>query len=128
MEDVVEANVLALTGGGGEMMNIGTGVGTSVNDIFRELKALLGFVGDPIYDAARPGEVQRIYLDASRAARIIGWHPRVTFVDGLRRTIEWSRGRNDCDVARVSGRRRARIRSPTNLPHESYRERAGRAA
>ncbi|HYM81479.1 MAG TPA: NAD-dependent epimerase/dehydratase family protein [Candidatus Limnocylindria bacterium] len=92
VEDVVEANALALAAGGGETMNIGTGVGTSVNDIFRELKALLGFVGDPIYDAPRPGEVQRIYLDASRAAKILDWHPRVTFVEGLRRTIEWSRG------------------------------------
>jgi UDP-glucose 4-epimerase len=91
VEDVVEANVLALTAGGGEMMNIGTGIGTSVNDIFRELKALLGFVGDPIYDAARPGEVQRIYLDASRAAAILGWRPRVPFVEGLGRTVEWSR-------------------------------------
>ncbi len=89
--DVVEANVLALSRGGGEMLNLGTGVGTSVNEIFRELKSILGFEGDPIYEAPRPGEVQRIYLDASRAREVLGWAPVVGFRDGLIRTVEWSR-------------------------------------
>ncbi len=91
VDDVVEANVLALERGGGEMVNIGTGIGTSVNQIFRELKSILGFEGDPIYEPARPGEVQKIYLDASRAREVLGWSPRVTFRAGLERTVAWSR-------------------------------------
>src|SRR5262245_34424501 len=71
--DVVEANVLALERGSGEIVNLGTGVPTSVNDIFRELKSILSFSGEPIYEAARLGEIQRIYLDASRAAQVLGW-------------------------------------------------------
>ncbi|MGH7742311.1 MAG: NAD-dependent epimerase/dehydratase family protein [Candidatus Eiseniibacteriota bacterium] len=89
--DVVEANVLALGGGSGEMLNLGTGVGTSVNDIVRELNVILGTRIEPIYEAARPGEVQRIYLDASRAAKSLGWKPRTSFRDGLGQTVEWSR-------------------------------------
>jgi UDP-glucose 4-epimerase len=89
--DVVEANELALALGSGEMVNLGTGIGTSVNDIFRELKAIVGFTGEPIYEAARPGEVQRIYLDATRAKRVLGWTPRMSFRDGLAQTVEWSR-------------------------------------
>jgi len=91
VSDVVDANVTALETGSGEMLNLGTGIGTSVNDIVRELKLILGFSEDAIYDAARPGEVQRIYLDASRAKRVLGWSPQVEFSDGLRRTVEWSR-------------------------------------
>ena len=91
VEDVVEANVLALSGGSGEMVNIGTGVGTSVNDIVRELKAITGFAGEAIHLPARAGEVQRIYLDASRAKRVLGWAPKVTFREGLEKTVEWSR-------------------------------------
>jgi len=91
VSDVVEANVLALEKGSGEMLNLGTGIGTSVNDIVRELKAILDFHEDVIHDAARPGEVQRIYLDASRAKRVLGWVPGVSFTEGLRRTVEWSR-------------------------------------
>ena len=89
--DIVEANVLALDRGSGEMCNIGSGVGVSVNQIFRELKSLLGFQGEAIYEAPRPGEVQRIYLDAARAQRVLGWRPQTSFRDGLARTIAWSR-------------------------------------
>ena len=91
VEDVVNANLLALDRGSGEMVNLGTGVGTSVNDIFRELKSIIGFAGDPIYEPPRPGEVQRIYLDAARAKEKLGWTPEVSFAEGLRRTVEWSR-------------------------------------
>jgi len=91
VDDVVEANVLALTGGSGEVLNLGTGVGTSVNDIVRELGSLLGFAPDAIHEEPRPGEIQRIYLDASRAKRVLGWTPRVGFREGLERTVAWSR-------------------------------------
>jgi len=89
--DVVEANELALSGGSGEMMNLGTGVGTSVNDIFRELRGILSFAGEPIYEPPRPGEVQRIYLDATRAREVLGWRARTSFHDGLVETVAWSR-------------------------------------
>jgi UDP-glucose 4-epimerase len=89
--DVVEGNELALAQGSGEMVNLGTGIGTSVNDIFRELKAIVGFTGDPVYEAARPGEVQRIYLDATKAKQVLGWTPGMSFRDGLAQTVAWSR-------------------------------------
>jgi UDP-glucose 4-epimerase len=89
--DAVEANELALAKGSGAMVNLGTGIGTSVNAIFRELKAILGFAGEPIYEAPRPGEVQRIYLDAARARELLEWTPRTSFRDGLIQTVEWSR-------------------------------------
>lgn len=91
VSDVVDANVIALEKGSGEMLNLGTGIGTSVNDIVRELKVILGFAEDAIHEPPRPGEVQRIYLDASRAKSVLGWAPRVSFADGLRRTVEWTR-------------------------------------
>ena len=89
--DVVEANEIALSRGSGEMVNLGTGVGTSVNDIFRELQRILAFPGEPIYEAPRPGEIQRIYLDAARAREVLGWTPRVSFREGLERTVAWTR-------------------------------------
>ena len=91
VSDVVEANVRALEQASGEIMNLGTGIGTSVNDIVRELKVILDFREDAIHEPARAGEIQRIYLDASRAKRILGWTPSVTFAEGLRRTVEWTR-------------------------------------
>jgi UDP-glucose 4-epimerase len=91
VSDVVEANRLALERGSGAVVNLGTGVGTSVNQIVHTLRALLRFEGEPIYAPARPGEINRIYLDASRARGVLGWEPRVPFVEGLERTVAWSR-------------------------------------
>lgn len=93
VDDVVDANLLALDRGNGDTMNLGTGVGTSVNQIYRMLQTALGFRDDPIYVPARPGEVQRNYLDASRARQVLGWEPRVPLAEGLRRTIEWFRSK-----------------------------------
>jgi UDP-glucose 4-epimerase len=91
VSDVVAANEIALGRGSGEMVNLGTGVGTSVLDIVRELNRILGTRIEPIFEAARPGEIQKIYLDATRARRVLGWEPKVSFADGLTRTVEWSR-------------------------------------
>lgn len=88
--DVVDANERALERGSGAVVNLGTGIGTSVNDIVRELQAITGFAGEPIHDDPRPGEVQRIYLDATLARQVLGWEPQVAFRDGLRKTVEWS--------------------------------------
>lgn len=91
VHDVVEAGMLAIDAADGETMNLGTGVGTSVLDIVNEVNAILGTTLEPIFEAERPGEIQRITLDASRAKRVMGWAPRTTFSDGLRRTVAWFR-------------------------------------
>ncbi|MGH7726405.1 MAG: SDR family oxidoreductase, partial [Candidatus Eiseniibacteriota bacterium] len=91
VDDVVRANELALGAGSGETVNIGWGRGISVNDIVRTLRKLLAFEDEPIYADARPGEIQRIYLDAARARRVLGWEPQVSFEEGLGRTVAWHR-------------------------------------
>jgi UDP-glucose 4-epimerase len=89
--DIVAANLLALERGGGTMLNIGTGIGTSVNDIVRTINEVLGTRIEPIHEAPRAGEIQRIYLDSTLARQTLGWEPTVSFLEGLRRTIEWHR-------------------------------------
>jgi UDP-glucose 4-epimerase len=89
--DVVTANLRSLEQGSGEVVNLGTAVGTSVLDIVREANAALGTSIQPIFEDARAGEVQRIYLDASRAKEVLGWTATVSFSEGLRRTIDWAR-------------------------------------
>lgn len=89
ISDIVEANRLALTKGAGEILNIGSGVGRSVNEIFSTLAEILNFNKPPEHAPARPGEIKRVYLDAARAGQILGWKPRVAFEDGLRETVKW---------------------------------------
>ena len=88
VEDVVEANILAINRGDGTAYNIGTGRGTSVNRIFELLQSITTYKWDPERGPSRPGEVYKISLDSTRAAQELGWTPQVTLEDGLRKTVE----------------------------------------
>jgi UDP-glucose 4-epimerase len=97
--DIVAANVAALTRGSGEIVNIGSGTGVSVNQIVTVLARLLDFRESPKYAPARAGEIYKIYLDPTHAKEILGWKAQVPFEEGLRRTIEWHRRRRVGAVA-----------------------------
>jgi UDP-glucose 4-epimerase len=89
VRDIVSANILAMNNGDGGIYNIGCGQGTSVNQIYRELSKIIEFGRAPIYKPARPGEIYKIYLDAKKAKKDLGWSPLISFSDGLRATVEW---------------------------------------
>jgi UDP-glucose 4-epimerase len=69
--------------------NIGTGNATSVNQLFTILQDIIGFPGEPLYGPARPGELQRSYLNADRARAKLGWEPRVDITFGLTATAKY---------------------------------------
>jgi UDP-glucose 4-epimerase len=91
--DCVQANVLALENGSGEIFNIGTGRPVSVLEIAKVLRDATGYQGEFDYGPEKPGEVYRIFLDASKARRELGWEPRMTLEDGLAKTVEYFRER-----------------------------------
>jgi UDP-glucose 4-epimerase len=91
VSDVARANVLSLENGGGQLLNIGSGNGTSVNTIYERLAALTGFSGQPIISPAKAGEVRRIFLDSTRAQHILGWRTNTSLTDGLRSTVAFFR-------------------------------------
>jgi len=86
--DIARANVLALTRGAGETLNIGVGEGTSVNTIYAALTAAAGISAEPRFGPPRVGDVRAFWLDTTRAREVLGWQPEVTFDDGIRRTLE----------------------------------------
>ncbi|MEA3402045.1 MAG: NAD-dependent epimerase/dehydratase family protein [Armatimonadota bacterium] len=89
--DVVEANVLALEHGGGEVLNIGTGVQTTDQEVYDAVAAAVGFDEPPIYGDERPGDVRHSCVDPSRAKDVLGWEPTVAFREGVRRTVQYQR-------------------------------------
>lgn len=86
--DVARANVLALEKGSGRMFNIGTGVSTSVNDLFDMLAELTGYGETREHGPALGGEVFRIFVTNDRARTGLGWEPAVMLDEGLRLTVE----------------------------------------
>jgi UDP-glucose 4-epimerase len=91
VDDVVSAFVAAQRRGSGELVNIGSGEELSVNDLYAKLAELTAARFEPVYAAARPGELQRIYVDRSRAAEVLGWQPVVGLDEGLKQTVAWFR-------------------------------------
>lgn len=92
VSDVVRANILAMERGENAIYNIGTGVETSVKQIFAMLALALGYKDSPIYVAAPPGEVQRCCLAWGKAQRELGWRPKVSLNEGILNTIEYFKG------------------------------------
>jgi UDP-glucose 4-epimerase len=89
--DVARASVLSLEKGGGEIFNIGRGQGTSVNTIFALLAELTGYGKPAQHGPAKKGEVSRIFLNADKARRMLGWEPRISLRDALSSTVEFFR-------------------------------------
>lgn len=95
VSDCVRANVLSLSRAERATVNIGTGVGTSVNQVFTALSDIVGYDVPAVHWPAKGGEVPRNELDARRAAELLGWKPEVELQEGLRRTVDYIRATED---------------------------------
>jgi len=85
--DCARANLLAAADSSGRTYNLGTGCGTSINQLFRLMAELTGYRQEPVYQPARAGETSRMAVNADLARRELGWQPSVTLLEGLQRTV-----------------------------------------
>ena len=88
VSDVVEA-MLAAVGRDGGTYNVGTGVETSVLELYDAIQRASGVAREPEFAEPRLGELQRSVLDISRAKRDLGWQPAHSLADGLAKTWAW---------------------------------------
>lgn len=91
--DLVRANLAALQSDFTGAVNLGTGVETDVNQMFRGLARLCGSSAAERHGPAKVGEQQRSVIDNALARRVLGWRPEVTLEDGLRQTVDFFRQR-----------------------------------
>jgi len=90
VDDVVQANLAALERGTGEIFNIGTGVASTDHEVFCLVRDLLKKKDvEPRYAPKRPGEIDKICLDISKARTLLGWNPEVGLREGARRTVQY---------------------------------------
>lgn len=90
--DCAMANLLALKAGDDSgIYNLGSKIGTNVNQIFEALKKITAYQKDAVHGPAKIGETRQIYLDASKIEKELGWKQSVGLMEGLERTVEFFR-------------------------------------
>jgi UDP-glucose 4-epimerase len=93
VDDVVDAFCRAEKAGGGQLINVGSGVETSVNKLYETMARLTRFHDEALRAPARPGELQRSALDPALAREVLGWTAATPLQAGLERTLDWFRSR-----------------------------------
>ena len=83
----------------GEVINVATGGRISLNQLFETVKSKVGSQLQPTYAEPRAGDVRDSQADISKAERLLGYSPSVSFDEGLGRTVAWYR------ESMVSGRK-----------------------
>jgi len=89
VDDVVQANLLALDRGTGEAFNIGTNNETTTSELYMEICRQLGLNISPFKSPPRKGDLRRSRLSYDKARRILGWEPRFDLSQGITKVIEY---------------------------------------
>jgi len=89
IEDVVKANLLALSDDSTDIYNIGTGNETTVNEIFNILNSIIGNGQQEKHGPAAAGEQMRSVITSDKIFKKFNWRPSVKLEDGLKKTVDY---------------------------------------
>ncbi len=91
IDDVVEANILSLFKDSisESIFNIASGEPQSINQLLKVLQEITAKNIDPVYLDKRPGDVEKTHADIERAKKALAWQPKVSFCEGLKKTVDW---------------------------------------
>jgi UDP-glucose 4-epimerase len=92
VEDMARGVLLAglVDGAVGKTFNLGSGEETSINDLAREVAAIVGAPrAQVVHDAPRPADIMRLRADSTLAQKVLGFEPKVSLREGLTRLRDW---------------------------------------
>lgn len=93
VDDVVEANLAMMGQETQGTYNVGTGVETSINDLFRILVQHTGSNSKEVHGPAKKGEQARSVIDSTKLRQEVSWEPKADLSEGLKKTVEYFRER-----------------------------------
>jgi UDP-glucuronate 4-epimerase len=94
VDDIVDGLLATLElAPGFEILNLGGADTTSLRDLVRWIGEELAVEPRIEYLSTQPGDVPITYADVSKAARLLGYSPKVPIREGLRRFVSWDRER-----------------------------------
>jgi UDP-glucose 4-epimerase len=86
--DAATGFVKALKKGSG-LLNLGTGIETSVQEVFDTISYISNKKAKLEYGRTLPGEVQRVSLNIDKIKQEIDWRPTISFEEGIKKTYQW---------------------------------------
>lgn len=90
VSDVVDGMILAAEKiSNGMPINLGSGRRYKLKDVANIIFDILDFHPKVVFDTSKPTGVASRALDNTRAKEVLGWEPKVSLEEGLRRTVEW---------------------------------------
>jgi nucleoside-diphosphate-sugar epimerase len=98
VDDIVEANLCctrAPESAAGEAYNVAWGNRASLLELIATLEKIIGVKVPSVHGPARAGDVRDSQADSTLAKKFLGWEPRISFEEGLRRTVAWLREHPD---------------------------------
>jgi GDP-L-fucose synthase len=89
IDDLAEALLLLMNiYESSEIINIGSGTDLTIKDLAYSIAAVVGYNGKLIFDSTKPDGTPQKLLDISKL-KLLGWEPKIEFLDGLRKSYEW---------------------------------------
>ena len=77
----------------GEVINVGSNFEISIGDLANKIFPLVGknveIISDSVRVRPQDSEVERLWCDNTKAKRLLGWEPKTSLDEGIRKTIEW---------------------------------------
>ncbi len=91
VNDVVKANLLSLSQGDDQTVNIGTGIGTTTQNLCERLIKIIGYQGEKEHLPSRPGDLKASVLSNRKAKEVLDWEPLTDLDAGLEVTVDFFR-------------------------------------
>lgn len=89
VSDICEAIIKAIRSGFTGILDVGTGIGTSINDIAEIIQKKTSCMIE--YKKGRENEAEQSILSINETAQILEWEPKISVIDGVEETLEWFR-------------------------------------
>lgn len=89
VDDAADAIIFLLKNKPSEnIINLGTGQDLTIRELIFELKNVVGYEGDIIFDSSKPDGIYKRQLDIDKL-KSMGWKPKIKLNEGLKKTYEW---------------------------------------
>jgi UDP-glucose 4-epimerase len=89
VKDVVNANILTLADEESDIYNVGTGIETNVNELYKIINDIVGNGQEEKHGSAAPGEQMRSVITSEKLFNKFNWQPSTKLIDGLKESVEF---------------------------------------